>query len=214
MQKLVWFLKKGLLVGLFLCFSQTSLAKDLGIIGQTYPIVETDFLEWIKSKLLVMQQNGELSSAQQQLLRNAKEYMVRPKPVVIVTRATENHSFTYDPSVVVPYDITDHLGNIIYHAGTRVNPLQKMPLSKALLFFDSDDAEQCHWAQQIDSELKGKDKVILVKGDVIAQQKVWQRTIYFDQQGLITKRLGIQHVPVIVSQQDDHLLIREIKLSS
>lgn len=214
MPKLVWCLKKGLLVGLFLCFSQVCFAKDLGVIGQTYPIIEVDFLDWIKNKLFVMQQNGELSSAQQQLLGNTKEYMVRPKPVVMVTKATENRSFTYDPSVVVPYDITDHLGNIIYRAGTRVNPLQKMPLSKALLFFDGDDVEQCHWVQQMDSQLKGKDKLILVKGDVIAQQKVWQRVVYFDQQGLITKRLDIQHAPAIVTQQDHHLFIREIKLPS
>jgi hypothetical protein len=34
--------------------------------------------------------------------------------------------------------------------------------------------------------------------------------VYFDQQGVLTKKLGIQHVPALVSQEELRLRIEEI----
>jgi conjugal transfer pilus assembly protein TraW len=38
--------------------------------------------------------------------------------------------------------------------------------------------------------------------------------VYFDQGGMLTKKLGIQHVPASVTQEDLHLRIEEVPLSS
>ena len=47
-------------------------AKDLGRIGQTYPIKETDLLEFIQTRLQHMQQSGELEQKNQQMLKTIK----------------------------------------------------------------------------------------------------------------------------------------------
>ncbi|GHT93168.1 hypothetical protein FACS1894122_07980 [Alphaproteobacteria bacterium] len=45
--------------------------------------------------------------------------------------------------------------------------------------------------------------MILVKGSPLELQKRLHRDIYFDQQGILTSKFGIKHVPAIVFQKAD-----------
>ena len=42
--------------------------------------------------------------------------------------------------------------------------------------------------------------------------KAWRTPIYYDQQGLLTRRLGIRQVPALVSQEGRLLRIDEISV--
>jgi conjugal transfer pilus assembly protein TraW len=55
-------------------------------------------------------------------------------------------------------------------------------------------------------------KPILVGGSYLDLMKSWRTPMYYDQQGLLTRRLGITRVPAIVSQDGLRLRIDELVL--
>ncbi len=157
-------------------------AEEMGTIGPTYTIEEPHLLKAIE----------------------------HPKPLPGITRTKTARSFYFDPSIVVGETITDAKGNILVPAGTRQNPLEVVSLSKHLLFFDGTDSRQVEWARQLIARDEGKVKPILVAGSYLALMARWQLPVYFDQQGALTRKLGITHVPALVSQEGLQLRIDEI----
>ena len=190
--------------------SITAHAQDLGVVGPVYPIAEVSLLDVIGSKLREAQSSGRVA----ELERDAKAKVIRaieePTPVDSVMKTTRARTFHVDPSLVVPYAITDVEGRVIVAPGTRVNPLDTVSLSKQLLFFDARDAGQVTRAQAIVDEHQGKVKLILTGGSYLDLMRRWKRPVYFDQHGQLVERLGIRHVPALVSQDGKRLRVDEI----
>lgn len=176
--------------------------KDLGTFGETYPIIEQDLLELIQDRLKVLEINGSLQSLQNKLSEIAIKRIDRPKQVGKITKAIENHSWIFDPAIEVESNIKDLEGNIIVKAGTKGNPLDIISLTKTLVFYDADDKKQVTWVQGLDKKLEGKTKLILVNGSIFSQVKLFQKSIYFDQAGVLTKHFNIHHVPATVAQTE------------
>jgi conjugal transfer pilus assembly protein TraW len=187
-------------------------ASDFGVMGETYPIIEIDFLDFIHARIETMQKNGQWQTVQNRVRADAVQYRDRPKSIENVTRATENKNWKYDPSILLNHNVLTHDGKLIALAGTRINPLEFVPLSKTLIFYNGDDQAQVHWVMELDKKLKGRDKLILVSGSVLTQEQQFKRPIYFDQEGKLTTRFGITHVPASVSQEGLVLRINEAKL--
>jgi len=185
-------------------------AQDLGVIGPVYPITEPSLLEVILSKLREAEATGVLARLQRDTQTNVKRGIEQPEPVAKFTKTTRARSFYYDPSIVVPYAITDADGKVIVAPGTKVNPLDTVSLSKQLLFIDARDATQVGRARNILDERAGKVKVILTGGSYLDLMRRWKRPVFFDQQGTLTTKLGIRHVPALVSQEGRRLRIDEI----
>lgn len=185
-------------------------AQDLGVIGPVYPIAEPSLLEVILSKLREAEATGVLARLQRDTQANAKRGIEEPAPVARIKKTTKARSFYYDPTIVVPYAITDAEGNVIVRPGTKVNPLDTVSLSKALLFIDARDAAQVGRAGNILDERGGKVKVILTGGSYLDLMRRWKRPVFYDQQGMLTEKLGIRHVPALVSQEGKRLRIDEL----
>jgi hypothetical protein len=71
---------------------------------------------------------------------------------------------------------------------------------QALLFIDARDTAQVKRASGILDERGGKLKVILTGGSYLDLMRRWKRPVFFDQQGTLTEKLGIRHVPALVTQ--------------
>ncbi len=198
------------LVTAAILFSLTAGAQDLGVIGPVYPIAEPSLLEVILSKLREAEATGVLARLQRDTQTNVKRGIEQPSPVARIAKTTKARSFYYDPSIVVPYAITDADGNVIVTPGTKVNPLDTVSLSKTLLFIDARDAAQVGRARNIIDERNGKVKVILTGGSYLDLMRRWKRPVFYDQQGALTDKLGIRHVPALVSQEGKRLKIEEI----
>ena len=95
-------------------------------------------------------------------------------------------------------------------AGTRFNPLDAVSLSSYWLFFDARDARQVKQADALIRHYAGRVKPILTAGDYPEVARQWQRRVFYDQYGLITRRLGITQVPALVSQEGERLRIDEM----
>jgi conjugal transfer pilus assembly protein TraW len=173
-------------------------ARDFGIHGKIAPIDEHDPIVLIQSKLKAMEENGEFKRHNLELQKKTRAAIERPKPVEGLSKATKGRVFYYDPTYVVQEDIKDHQGLIIHPKGTRINPLETVSLYQGLLFFDGDDEEQVAFAKE-----KLKDtplRLILTKGAPLALSEEFKIPVYFDQSGLLAKKLRIHHVPALVTQ--------------
>lgn len=192
----------------FLPMAQAELLRDYGVVGNTFEILEEDLLKVIERRLKTLEAEGSLQEHQQKIARQAQEKIKRAKPVEGVQHTTKARSFTYEPSITVPYDLKDHQGKVFHPKGTKINPLDYQSLTKPLLFIDGDNQSQVEWA--ITQGMPAQ--IILTCGSPFELMEKLDRPVYFDQEGTITKKLGIQQVPAKVIQQEKYLLIEEINL--
>ncbi len=173
-------------------------AKDFGTQGHVFTIIEEDFLEVINARL----QKIDWDEFNKNTQNKTKEYIERPTAVSGIVNAKESKEFFYDPTYVLDQDIRDHNNQLLHAAGTKVNPLEFIPLREALLFIDGDDESQVKFA------LKQQAKIILVKGSPLKLQRKEKIWIYFDQGGVLTSKLGITQVPALVAQEGLQLKIK------
>ncbi|MBY0281474.1 MAG: type-F conjugative transfer system protein TraW [Alphaproteobacteria bacterium] len=192
----------------FLPTAQAELLNDYGVVGNTFEILEEDLLEVIERRLQRIEEEGGIQNHQNKIALGIQEKIKRPKPVEEIHHTKEPRSFAYDPSIIVPYDLKDHEGQIFHGKGTKVNPLDYQSLTKSLLFIDGDDEAQVNWAK----EQEPNSQIILTSGSPFELMEKRDRPVYFDQEGVLTKKLGIFQVPAKVTQQGKHLLIEEINL--
>lgn len=169
-------------------------------LGPTYPIREPDLLEEMQGRLKEMERSGRLKALQQEAVERSRAGIERPDPVDGVVRTVAPGTHYVDPSWRVPRDITTPGGEVIARAGDIVNPLDYVPLSSHLLFFDQRDAAQVRKAAAILKHYDGKVKPILVAGEPLTLTRQWKRQVYFDQGGYLVRRFGIRQVPALVSQ--------------
>ena len=201
---------RRLLAAVALLAPAIATAQDLGVIGPVYPIAEPNLREVILAKLREAEASGALSELQREAQSSAKRMVEHPAAITTVTKTTRPRSFYYDPTMVVPYPVTDADGKVIVAPGTQVNPLDTVSLSKHLLFFDARDAEQVTRARQLLERYHGKVKLILTGGSHLDLARKWKQPIFYDQQGTLTEKLRIRQVPALVSQEGKRLRIDEI----
>ena len=192
------------------CLAALASAQDLGVIGPVYPIAEPSLLEVILSKLRDEQASGHLAKLQRNAQASATRALEHPQAITTVKRAGAPRTYYYDPSIVVPYAITDADGRIIVAPATKVNPLDTVSLSKRLLFFDGRDPQQVMRARALIDQHHGRVKLILTGGSYVDLMRRWKQPVFFDQQGLLIEKLRIQHVPALVYQEGKRLRIDEL----
>lgn len=202
-----------LVLGSFLSVCCLSIfAKDLGVVGMTYPIAETDFVTMAQQKIQEKLGSDGLSGWQIQQQESVRVAADRPSPVEGLRPTIEARQWFWDPSIVIPHDVRSANGAMVVKAGTRFNPLEKTSLKNALVFLSGDDPKQVSWAQKQNQALKGRVLLILVNGSLSEIQSHFpQKHVYFDQGGQLTQKLQITQIPAIVTQVGSQLEISEVK---
>lgn len=82
--------------------------------------------------------------------------------------------------------------------GEVMNPLQYVPFNQTLYFINGDDPAQVAWMKRQTPPIL-ESKIILVQGSIPEMQKSLDSRVYFDQNGVLCQRLGIDQVPARVS---------------
>jgi len=182
-------------------------------VGPVYSITEPDLLKTILGKLQEKQRSGELARLQEEAKQRSIHAIEHPTPVPGLSKTAKTRTFYYDPSITVTRNVIDPTsGKLLVPAGTRVNPLDYVSLSKKLFFFDARDKDQVKEAEGLIRSLGGRVKPILTGGSYMDLMRQWKRKVYYDQQGTLVKKFGIEHVPAIVSQEGKMLRIDEVLL--
>ena len=187
-------------------------AVDLGTLGPTYGIAEPHLLDFIGQRLRDKERSGELQRLMQEAQSRGIDAVRQPRPVDGLRATQIARSFHVDPSFTLDRNITDGQGRLLYAAGTRRNPLDVVSLSRRLLFFDARDGRQLARARELIARYEGQVKPILTGGSYLELMQAWRVPVYYDQQGTLTRRLGIEQVPALVSQEGPRLRIDELAL--
>jgi conjugal transfer pilus assembly protein TraW len=167
------------------------------VLGRTWEIKENDLLDVMMARMKEKLGNGGLEKFQAETVRRVKEGVENPEPIEGITRATKSKTTYYDPSVTATENITNLDNQIVVAAGTKVNPLHFIGYSKKLLFIDARDEGQVLFAEAYHKQAKRPVKVVLVAGSYMKLMRQWKRSVYYDQAGTITRKLGITEVPAL-----------------
>ena len=114
-------------------------ARDYGQQGAFWPVIEPDLLRQIHARLQHLEATGETARLNEELKRRTITRVNRPEPVAGVSLAADTRVWRFDPTITVERDIADDKGRTIIAAGTRVNPLDTVPLRAPLVLLDGDD---------------------------------------------------------------------------
>ncbi len=184
-------------------------AENLGIVGKAYPIAEPDMIEWIKMRALTMMKDGRWQRIESRAIANARNQINNPKAVIGITDATVTKTWYYKPMIQVKQDITDHQGHLIAKAGLY-NALRYKPFDVELMFINGNNSKQVTWAINHMKKDSIRTKIILTQGSFIKLDKQFKVWFYYDQNGRYTKKLKIQHVTAMVTQDGEQLKIMEV----
>lgn len=66
-------------------------ARNVGVVGETFPVAEVSMLDWIGTRLTALQKNGELAATEHRWLERVKRQANRPNPLGL-PRATAGYS--------------------------------------------------------------------------------------------------------------------------
>ncbi len=188
-------------------------AFDAGVIGPIYEIAEPHLLQFIEARLRQKEASGELRRLQEEARNRGIDAVRHPEPVAGLSTTQSKRSFYYDPTYTLDRNVQDSQGRLMFAAGTRANPLDIVSLPRRLLFFDARDPRQVAQARRLIVQYDGRVKPILTGGSYLDLMQAWQLPVYYDQLGLLTKRLGIRQVPALVSQEGKRLRIDELEVT-
>ena len=191
-----------------LLIHETAAAKDLGVRGETWAIAEPDLLAALEARLAELEQSGALAALHDAARSRARERIEAPEPVAGIAPATELRSRLIDPSVVVDRDVRLADGTALAAAGTRVNPLQQVPLRRALLFIDARRDVEVAWAL----EHADPSTIVLLAGRPLDLMRRHGRPFYFDQSGRLAARFSLAATPVLMEQEGLRLRLTEVPI--
>lgn len=195
---------------LFMIISTPLWAKDFGQRGQVYPIIETNFLDYIYQRLKFYQDTGKLTELKVMMQQKVEQAAIRPIGINLMP-ALKLRIRDFDPSLILDKDIRNHEGRLIASNGTVVNPLSYVALSKQLIFINADRTNELEFAK---AKLKENinNKIILINGNVKEANQVIGTPVYFDQAGRLVNRFKLEFTPSVVEQSKNKLKITEVVL--
>ncbi|WP_445366680.1 TrbC family F-type conjugative pilus assembly protein [Methylomonas sp. BW4-1] len=184
---------------------------DLGRLGEIFDIAEIDLLEEIKRRMAAIDWRQK---QQQAIARFWEQQKFEVLPV-----ALEDRERLIDMSITAPRNLTAPNGQLIFRAGQTVNPLDNMPFGLCLIVFDATETAQVQSVRHLSCQDK-KARVMYLATSV-SRQDGWDglkalETSLNSSVYLLTpdvrSRFQLQHVPSLVEQTGNRLVVRERKL--
>lgn len=180
---------------------------DLGIVGTTYPVIESDII----TKLQNTAERLDKAKEDQQSLEQLQTY--QPTDIHSLPLAEHNRTFIVDTRYVLDHDIVDVKGNIIYPRGYIFNPLDYMGFPGGLIIIDGTDEEQIKWFLSSPYANNHKVKIMLADGYAAKVAHQLKRPVFY-LTTTISQRLKLSAVPSVVIQKENNLHVHEIKIST
>lgn len=194
---------------LLLCWPSCTIADitDLGVYGTTFPVRERNIITVLTEKMTSDKGKEVLNALEKKLNDMAERSHYVPKSADHVTATPVHNSYLFDPSLSLSHDLSDHQGTRFYTAGEPLNPFDHITLSKEYVFIDGNRPKQIEWVKTLKKEKRMM--IILVKGDPMTLMKTHGLNVFFDQEGAMTTRFQLSHVPCVMAQEGKMLRITE-----
>ncbi len=189
-------------------------AKNLGVRGATWPVVEPDLLVEIEARLLAMQRSGDLARLEEEARTRARQSLEEPGPVPGIAPARDRRSRLFDPSIEVAQDIRTPDGALIAAAGTKINPVEHLPLTRDLIFVDGRREAEIAWALARERKGGRPAKIVLLAGRPLDLMRRHRRPFFFDTGGRLAARFGIAATPTLIAQDGSLLRLSEVPVEN
>ena len=177
--------------------SVAALLLALAVLGSAAYVTVT-VLQLITQRLQSLQSSGQWDQTMDAFKQRVIENSQRPAPVEGIKRAEKYEQRWFDPSIRLTEDLKDNEGRVFARKGDVVNPLKTVPFVQTLYFINGDDADQLAWMKrQVPETLMSK--IILVRGSIPDTSAALDSRIYFDQNGVLSKRFGLTAVPARIT---------------
>lgn len=191
--------------------STTGLAAihNLGSYGRTYPIAEPDALAQIKEAARKVDWSKVFSrKAQEDRIKNFK-----PRDLVNLPRAERDRTYLVDLTYVLPFDIPDGKGGVLYPKGYTINPLDYITYPRTLVVIDGSDPKQLRWFTHSEYADSMSVTLLITDGSYYELAKKLNRPVFYLMEDL-AERLKIEAVPSVICQKGRYMEVREIAIQT
>ncbi|TNC80108.1 MAG: hypothetical protein C9356_15735 [Oleiphilus sp.] len=185
--------------------------KDFGLSGEIVDISEVDMIDEIQRRLANVDYDELRKDA-------TKNYFEKKHRFIHLPTAQENRSYYLDPSFRTTKDQLLPTGQYWYKANETHNPLSNVTLRKQYIVIDP--LNKAHLEKLRDllrtGEIGGKERTLLLTRIpsenftplIFELRKEFLAEAYLYTQ-IVHNKFGIEHIPAMVEQAGDQLLIRE-----
>lgn len=176
---------------------ETSL-EDYGKMGETYPIKEQHFMEFVKAK------QPEIEAKLRKRAEKSKKELLILKKFDGRFRTVKKGKVTYiDTTYTLEDNILDHNGNVLFQKGTKYNPSDYVKLGRYIVI-------NGHDKKQVEYAVKGDfKKIIVVSGDVGKLMQKHKKPFYFIDDN-VAERFQIEAVPTIFEGEGKYVKVTEV----
>lgn len=184
---------------------------DFGTMGDVAEIAEIDLLEELKRRMATI----DWKQKQQQAIARFWDQ----QKFEILPAAQADRDRSVDLTITAPRDLAAPNGQLIIRAGQTVNPLDKMPFGLCLMVFDATVQAQIELIQH--QSCQDKQARVMYLATSLPRQSGWdslqrletalQAPVYLLTPD-VRSRFQLQHVPAVVEQSGNRLLVHERKL--
>jgi conjugal transfer pilus assembly protein TraW len=182
------------------------LAKDLGMYGATYPVIEEDAISQMK-KAIAGYDWEKFKGKQKAKIKNYK-----PQDLVDLPTAREDKVFKVDMTGSIKEDIVGKDGAVIYPKGYQYNPMEYVFMRRIIVFINGKDEKQIEWYKKSPYPTDMRTMLLITDGSYLnVRKKLKALTVYYANKEII-ERMGIKAVPSVAVQKGTELEVREYAL--
>lgn len=183
-------------------------AESLGRLGATYPIGETDAQKYLEAKIFKHVKSPQ--ALQEEARKSITDFLSNLPVVAGISRVEKNHTRYMDAIHVAERDVFDEKGAVLVKAGTRIELLRHTQMDALVFILDGRDPRQVLMLQRL-WRANYKVHPLLVAGSHTQLSRRFRRSFYYDYNGAISARFGVNKVPSIVGQDGNRIRIEELK---
>ena len=182
---------------------------DLGRIGPTWEIAEPDLVEVLQARAADLDLPARAEAAMARFWRQV--------PAIALPPAQTTTTRRFRPEARTRSDLNDDRGRRLLPAGSRLNPLQTLPLTARILVLDAQDPAELAWAGTQRHPSRATIH-LLTNPDREGGWGAWQALqrqldappFLLDRH--LADRLGVRATPSLIEADGAELVVREIAL--
>ena len=192
---------------LLIALKGAAYAKDLGVVGATYPVSEKDALQEIEERASQIDWGKYFNKDKmKKVVTNFK-----PEDMTALKTAERNTTFTVDMTYTLAHDIPDGKGGILYPEGYMFNPLDYVVFPNTLVFLNGADRRQVEWFKTSAYYKDHKVMLLITEGTFQELSEKLRRPVFYAKREIV-ERFKLRAVPSVVVQKGREMEVKEIAI--
>ncbi|WP_224962478.1 hypothetical protein [Geomonas subterranea] len=188
---------------LVIAWAGTASAKNLGVVGKTYPFAERDALAEIEERAKQVDWNKHLAKLKTDVARYKPELPDLPRVIADRVRRIDS-TYTLDVDVPDPRDPS----RVLYPKGFSFNPFQYFTLPGCIVFVDVGDKKQLAWLKKSSFAADASATILLTGGEAAKAEEMFSRPFTYASSSIVD-RLNILAVPSAACQKGVEVEVHE-----